>query len=295
LLVMEHISQEMNRLLVIVSEQIAASMVLFFRSGAWCLGAIGWMFLVPEQRNLDSVFICWFIGNLCAISIGFWCCARLNARGWNQKVDWFWIRKGLKVAIPLLIGSLALRGIYTIDRYWFGSLVSLEILGAYVVFTGMCNALMSFLDAGVFMYAYPELIRKFNASNLEGFKLEIRKLWLQTLGLSLVFVVISAICLPLVLAWLDRSIYRENMQLFWLLLVAMFFYAISMVPHYGLYARGKDKEIIFSHIIALIVFFPSVWFISLASSYLAVPLGLILTFVVLFLLKKLLYLRSIKE
>lgn len=291
LLVMEHISQEMNRLLIVLSEQIAASLVLFLRSGAWCLVAIGWMWLVPEKRTLSTVFECWAAGNLLAIGLGAWRCTKLNAVGWKQGIDWQWIRRGVKVAIPLLIGTLALRGVYTIDRYWFEALVSLEVLGAYVLFIGMCNALMSFLDAGVFMYSYPALIQKHNASDGVGFQQEMKRLWLLTSAFSLFFVVASVIAMPWILSWLDRPVYTEHQQLFWWLLASMMLYAIGMVPHYGLYATGKDKPIVKSHILGLVVFVPAVWVLSRYDAYLAVPASLVIVFFIIFVFKSFVYMR----
>src|SRR5690606_1309225 len=43
LLILEHLNQELSRLLVAVSKQMMASLVLFLRQGVWCLVIIGWM------------------------------------------------------------------------------------------------------------------------------------------------------------------------------------------------------------------------------------------------------------
>lgn len=285
LLVLEHINQELGRLLIVMSEQITASLVLFLRSGVWCIAVILWMGWKPESRTLDTVFLFWFIGCLLGAALGIWRCSRIQMGGWREKVDWRWIRKGLTVAIPLLVGTLALRGVYTIDRYWFEALVSLEVLGAYVLFMGMCNALMSFLDAGVFMYSYPALIRHHNVEDNVAFQQELKRLGILTITLCLLFSVASAIALPWLLQWLDRPLYSEHQQLFWWLLTSLVLFAVGMVPHYALYAKGLDKPIIKSHVLGFVIFVPTVYVLAQFNSYLAVPLALILVFALILVLK----------
>lgn len=292
LLVLEHISQELNRLLVVLSAQLIASLVLFLRSGAWCLLAIGLMFWKPEYQHLNTVLAFWVGGNLLAIALGVWHCSKLRVGGWHLAIDWDWIRKGLKVAIPLLIGTLALRGIYTLDRYWFEALVSREVLGAYVLFIGMCNALMAFLDAGVFMYSYPALIRKYNASDQAGFKLEMKRLWWLTVALSAIFVGVSVLALPWILRWLNHPVYVENQALFWWLLASTVMYALGAVPQYGLYAQNKDKPIVGSHVMALVLFIPLVWLLARNDPYLAIVQGLLIVFTLALIVKFYVFFRE---
>lgn len=292
LLVLEHLSQELNRLLIVMSKQLAASLILFFRSGAWCVVVIAWMWYIPSFRSLETVFKFWVIGNVLAILLGVYYCFRLGASGWSKPIDWQWVKQGLKIAVPLLIGTLALRGIYTIDRYWFESLTSREILGAYVLFMGMCNALQSFLDAGVFMYAYPDLIKKYNNNDQIGFRKEMKKLFVLTIVICLVFVVCSAVVLPYILQWLDRDIYKENVVIFWWLLLSMVIFVLGMIPHYGLYAKNIDTPIIKSHVYGLIVFFPVVWLMSQYDSYLAIPTSLCFVFLLMFFYKSYFYIKN---
>lgn len=291
LLVLEHINQEFSRLLIVLSEQLYASIALFFRSGLWCLLVMTWMWLSPESRELHTVFVFWIGGGVLAALIGVWRCYSLRVSGWRDSVDWSWIKRGLSVAIPLLISTLALRGIFTLDRYLFESLVSLEILGAYTLFMGLGNALMSFLDAGVFMYAYPKLIRLHKEQNYIEFSKEMKQLAVLTVGFCVVFAIGSSIVLPIILQWLGNAVYVHNQNLFWSLLLVMTLYAVSMVPHYGLYARDKDKPLIYTHIIGFTVFIFSVYLISKYNEFWAVPFSLNIAFLIIFIMKMWAYWR----
>ena len=292
ILIFEHLSQELNRLLVVMSKQLAASMVLFFRSGAWCVFVIGLMWYFPSTRSLETVLKFWVFGNILAICLGAYYCINIGVGGWGKPINWQWVRQGLKTAVPLLLGTLALRGIYTVDKYWFEILTSRETLGAYVFFIGMCSALQSFLDAGVFVYSYPDLINKYNQDDRDGFRKEMKKLSIVTIFVCVVFVVFCFFVMPFVLDWLDRNIYKENIKIFWWLLTSMVIFVLGMIPHYGLYAKNMDSPIIKSHIYGLIVFFPVVWFIAIYDNYLAIPVSLCFVFLLIFFYKLYFYIKS---
>lgn len=65
--------------------------------------------------------------------------------------------------------------------------------------------------------------------------------------------------------------------------------AISMVPHFALYARGIDKPIIYSHIGALVGFVVATWAFSHNHSALAVPMGLNVAFTLMLIWKTMAY------
>ncbi|MCE0460219.1 MULTISPECIES: lipopolysaccharide biosynthesis protein [Pseudomonas] len=278
LLVLEHLTQELGRLLVAVSDQLYASLVLFFRSGIWAVLVAGMMWGVPKTRDLDVVLGAWVLGSLVALSLGFSRVWRMRLSGWQQEIDWAWVLKGLKLAFALLIATLAIRALFTLDRYWFGHLAGLDALGAYVLFMGISMALISFLDAGVFAFIYPGLISAHQQGNAAGFRSGMRRLLLQTISFSCIFSVAGLLAVGPLLLWLDRPLYSAQQGLFVWILSATVLYAVGMVPHFGLYAQGHDRPIIHSHIVSLIVFVLATWIFAQFWPQLAVPLGLCISF-----------------
>lgn len=291
LLILEHISQELNRLLIAISRPLLASWVLFLRSGLWAVLITGVMYWQPDSRQLSSVLLAWILGASLAITLGIGSLWRMGLGGWKQSIDWRWIRQGIKIALPFLMASLALRGIYTLDRYWFEALTSLDVLAAYVLFMGISSALMSFLDAGVFAFIYPALIKQWHQQSASAFKQQLKQMLLQTLLVSAAFVCIAVLTLPFILNWIERPIYQEHSYLFAWLMAATVLMAISMTPHYALYAQGQDRHLIFSHIGALLAFIGSTLIITPVSSVLAVPAALCCSFTVMLVWKILAYYR----
>lgn len=287
LLVLEHINQEIGRLLIALSQQHAASLNLFLRSGSWPLVAILLIGLLPSFKNLSSVLLLWVIGDIFAIMFSALKLRKLKIRGWHEKIDWSWVIKGIKIAIPFLIATLAIRGIFTFDRYWIKELSSIDIVGAYVLFMGISSAVISFLDAGVFSFIYPPLIKSYNEGNSILFRSQARSLLIQTVLFLCILTLAAAILITPALSFIGKSIYSENIYLFYWSLFSVLLYSLGMIPHYYLYAQGKDRPIILSHLLGCTVFFISTWVLSSAVSYMAVPISLCIAFFAILTMKTL--------
>jgi len=281
LLVLEHLNQELSRLLIAISEQLLASVMLFLRQGTWAIGVTALMAVEPTTRSLDYILGGWTVAGLVAVLAGAYRLTQLRIGGWNKKVDWRWIASGLKVSIPLLVATLALRGVFTLDRYWLQSLGGLEIVGAYVLFMGISGTLMTFLDAGVFAFSYPGLISAHHKQQPVLFCKNLRLLLIHTVILSVAFSIVSLFLLSFLLSWLNNPLYTTQQYLYPWVLITMVLYALGMVPHYALYAQGIDRPIIHSHVASLIVFLIATWGFSQYWPLLAVPLGLCAAFLLI--------------
>lgn len=281
LLVLEHINQELGRLLVAISEQVLASVVLFLRQGTCAVAVTALMAIEPATRSLDYVLGACTVAGLFAVIAGVYRLTQIHIAGWQKKIDWKWIATGLKVSILFLIATLAIRGVFTLDRYWLQSLAGLDVLGAYVLFISIGGALMAFLDAGVFAFGYPGLIGAYQKKQPALFYKSVRMMLLQTGILSLIFSAVSLLLLPHLLNWLGNPLYVAQQKLYPWVLMAMIIYTLGMVPHFALYAQGIDRPIIHSHIASLFVFGIATWWCSPRWPLLAVPLGLCAAFAII--------------
>jgi O-antigen/teichoic acid export membrane protein len=278
LLVLEHLNQEMSRLMIAIGSPMWGSVLLFFRSGLWPVAVAVLMFADPQYRTLLFVFQAWALGALTGLLVGGWKLSKARLGGWSMRVDWQWIYRGVKVAVPLICATLALRGLSTFDRYWYQGLADAESLGAYVLFAGISASLLSFLDAGVFAFIYPALIKAYQAGDSAAYTAGLRRLGVQTLALSLGFACCALIIVHPLLLWLGKPIYLAHLSLFFWLLGASVLSALAMVPHYALYAQGRDRPIIQSHLLGLFVFFIVTALLASVVDGFAVPVGLCAAF-----------------
>ena len=284
LLAAEHLAQELNRLLVAMREPLWASWVMFIRHGLWAVAIAALMWLVPGTRSLSTVFGAWLIGSVAASLLALWPLRRLERGSLQNKINWAWIRTGIKAALPFAFATLCLRATYTADRYLIDMFNGVEVVAAYVLFVGIGNAVMSFLDAGVFSFQYPKLVAAASQGDGSGFRSENRLLWRNTLVATGVLTIAAFVCTPPVVAWLDRPSYLEHIGLLSWVLLAIAFTALGMVPHYALFARHKDRVIIAAHVLSLPVFFLFAWLLrpALGSETVAAAVTASAAFIFLF-------------
>lgn len=278
ILMLEHFNQELFRLLVALSEQITASLILFLRQGSWALMAVAMMAWDADTRELPYVMALWTCSGIAAALVGMLKLKSLGMGGWSTPVDWSWIRKGVRISIAFLVATLAIRGINTLDRYWMDAIGGLEAVAAYVLLYGVASSLMTFLDAGMFSFTYPALIRLHHQKDTALARSKVRQMLVLSTLAAAAFAVISWNVLPHLLQWINKSTYFDYLHLYPWILSAVIIWVISMVPHYGLYAQGQDKPIIQSHMVALPVFLAGTWVASSHFAPLAVPIGLNLAF-----------------
>lgn len=285
ILFLEHLNQEIGRLLVALSEQVTASLIFFVRQGSWALLVIFIMFFEPSSRTLEFPMIAWFIAGIFAALLGFFKLKKMGFSGWKRKLDWKWVKNGVVVSAAFLFATLALRGMQTFDRYMLESIGGIEMVGVYVLFMGVAGGLLAFLDAGVFSFAYPNLIALSQNGRWADVRKKIKQMLWLTIGFSLIFSLVSLFVMPYLLAWIGKDIYTKSIAFYYWILLATFVNAMGLVPHYALYAAGKDMAIILSHILAIFVFFVAVFFLQSKSLGLAVPQGLLIAFTFIFIFK----------
>lgn len=274
LLVLEHLAQEFNRIFVAMSKPLLASIVLFLRSALWVFFIIAIMFHNHQTRNLDTILTSWVLGAFSACALSAFYIYRLKDLVWTRAVDWQWIFKGICIALPFLLSSASIRAIYILDRYWIESLVDIKTVAVYVLFIGIANAMISFLDSGVFVFFYPQLILAHKQQLSEKFRSGILKLSAQVTGTILLFSITALILIEPLLTLIGRSEYIEKKWMFPFILLAMSFFSLGMIPQYGLYAQSKDRQIVISNLISFFVFIISTYLISFYSKEWAVIAGL---------------------
>ena len=278
ILVSEHFSQELNRLLIAMKRPLTASWVLFVRLGLWVWVVLPLMWFVPSMQNLKTIFFAWFIGSALAGIIGIiivwhdvgcW-------RWWN--LDWKWLRLGYKKGLMFLVATMCFRALFTVDRYIIEHFSGGDMLGVYVLYMSMAAAIINFMDPAIFSFIYPRLVSAWRQGQHEIYKRTFREFALSSILTSLGLALICATLAPWVLNWTGKSIYLNQLPLLWVLLSMAVIYAMGMVPHYGLYAIGADRSIMFAHISSLAVFVISVVLMLKALPLYVVPLSLVVAF-----------------
>ncbi|EPA0061532.1 lipopolysaccharide biosynthesis protein [Enterobacter cloacae] len=254
ILVAEHLAQESMRLLVVLDKAFLANISLFIRSGVWVYAAVIIMFFSDGLREVTTILGLWLVGSSLSILLVIPQLKRLHQiSASSQKIDFSWMLQGIKVAIPLLIGTLALRSIYLVDRYSLSYFANLSAVGIYSFYSSFASALLAFVDAVVVMQIYPKIVSSVKNNDLNGLVYYKRKFVKLVSILSLILVVLLPVGVYLLLLWMNKSEYLEYIPLLALLMLSSIIYSYALLPHYELYAHNEDKKIITSSVLAAIV------------------------------------------
>lgn len=254
LLALELGAQEFDRIFIAFSMNFVASVVMFMRLGSWSvlLGIV--FYFWPESRHVTTVLALWSCGAGAACLFGVTRLRAMGLQGWDAAVDLRWLWRGVKICVPLLVGTLALQALSTFDRYWVSALVGSSVLGAYVLFIGVAVALNSVLSAGVFNFQYPKLVLRASRKEADAFRsLIISMIRLVTL-VGLAFSVSSYIFLTWFVGQLSNNVYADYLYLYPWLVASAFLYNVGLIPHYALYAHRHDHSLVLSQWSALGVF-----------------------------------------
>lgn len=254
ILTMEHLSQELYRLLAVLGRVTRANLVLFLRAGAWVFVVLALFWAEPRLRGLAPIWGAWCGGVALSILVAWSGVRPLIGSMAHVPVDWPWMRRGLKVAAHFLVGTLALRGLFTFDRYFLDLYAGKSAVGVYSLFMGLANALQAFADAGAVSRLYPRIVAAYRRGSLEEYRRELRKLAASILLLNLGFSLVLFVALEPILRYIGREPYLEQAGTLWILVLAIALYCLGLVPHYALYARGCDRALVGASLLALAVF-----------------------------------------
>ncbi|ARU26810.1 hypothetical protein [Cellvibrio sp. PSBB006] len=278
ILFVEHFSQEANRFLIALRMQLFASLVFFIRSGFWAIIAIFLMFMFKGIRTVNFVFFAWAVGGGLSCIFSLIVIYSLKKHSHVRPINWGWMKKGVIVAAPFLLATVALRSTLAFDKYAVDYMGGAEVLAAYVFFFGVSSTIISIVDSLVFMFVYPDLVRLYKDREFNLFKAAYKKMLLQCIMASISLAVFIGMALTFLVEGLSYESYSNHIIFLYLSLLAMILFCISMVPHYALYAMNRDRDIIINHIFGFFVFCFFVAIVIVFGNFYQIPLALVFSF-----------------
>ncbi|MEQ8384495.1 MAG: polysaccharide biosynthesis C-terminal domain-containing protein [Coleofasciculus sp. A1-SPW-01] len=254
LLILEHLCQESHRILVVLSKPLVAVVAHFFRGGLWTYIFILLITNIPAQGNLRTLFFLWSLGNITSLIFTLYHWQSLNwTKAFKTPIDWIWIKTGIRVSLPLLVGTLALRGIMTIDRYALQHYWGEEYVGIYTFYASIAFVLQIFIDTGITMILYPKVVAAYQQKRWQDYKQLKKKFTKAVLGASLLLSLSAALLIYPVISLTQKAVYATYLPVYWILLLSVMVTVLTGIPHYSLYARRLDWAIISSNLTGLVV------------------------------------------
>lgn len=254
LLVLEHLSQESYRLMVTLSKPTMASIILFFRSGAWVFVVVGLMFMDNDLRTLPFIWSGWIVGVLVSIGMTLY---GLRHMPWRESrripINWTWMKNGLKVSLPFFLATMSFVGMQYADRYFLQHHWGEAMVGVYTFYASISNTIHIFVFTGIIMLLHPRIISAYQQGRLDEYHALMKKMSYGIIGGVVVLTLGAAVLIKPVLTLVNKQIYTDHLEVFWVMLASVVLLVIAYIPHYSLFVRKHDKAIILSAVSALIV------------------------------------------
>lgn len=258
ILVSEHISQELYRLLIILKKTIYATLVLFLRSGLWII----FLYFIWHREilstTIETLLYLWLSGALLSVIFGL---RHINFK-WAEEIDLSWIKKGVKIAFPFFIGTVLYKLIEFSGRYFLKYYFSTQEVGVFTFYSSVSNILFVFVQTVVIIELFPILLESRNMGNA-NFALTLREFSKQTKKFTVIGFLLSITLIYPLLLYLDKTVLTSQIISYFILLISTTLFCLSFISHYALYSYKKDFDILKATSIG--------FFFNLLFSFLLIP------------------------
>jgi O-antigen/teichoic acid export membrane protein len=253
LLVLEHLGQELHRVLITLQRSSQAGVILFLRQGSWGLLISVLMLTVGTTRNLGTVLVVWATCEIVGLAVGVYLIGDLPWAGvFGKRTDWAWVKRGLRIALPFLGATLATAAMGTVDRYALRHFRGNDAVGVFTFFMFARGAIQGLTDVGVGLVLQPRIVKARQQGEHEKYGRLMLGLFAGTLGCALVLIALAAVLIQPALAVIGRPEYGKELSAFWVVLGLTLVATLADVPHTALYARHLDRAIVVCGFLGLV-------------------------------------------
>ncbi|TNJ47049.1 oligosaccharide flippase family protein [Tamlana fucoidanivorans] len=240
LCITEHFSQEIYRLLVGFGKVLMANILLFIRTAGWsslvvCMALWGYSFSVEYILNI------WLIANFVTIIYVFAYLLNKNYKTLHMiSLDYNWIFEGIKVSFVFFIATFFLKLIEYSNRFIVNYYLGEELTGIFTFFSSIAILITLYINTIVISFELPELIKSVNKPIINDLFFKFKK----SLRLQIIVsvVIILAIIKP-ILMWQNKAGFQYYLPILFFLLFGSALMNYSLIYHFKLYIRHKDKSI----------------------------------------------------
>ena len=252
----EHISNELMRVLIVLSRPYLANVVYFIRQGLWVLFLLPLFYFVPTSRYFNAVFIAWIAGALLSIFIACAGLKHLPWRGvWHEPIQWRGIWQGLKVSHPFMVSAFCALSMLYIERFFVNYYCGLAAVGIYTFYAGLSLTLHNLVNTGVSKMRLAQLLAAWKNNNRLAFHEESMRMLKETVAFVVVFAGISLALIGPFIQFINKPIYLSHLSIFYFLLWGAACRSIADIPLYTLYAQHSDRLLLLINLAAFCVMF----------------------------------------
>lgn len=286
ILVFEMLSMDIARILNALSMQLSSTAVNFLRSAFWCIIFLIAAYTGMITASITNLLLTWLLGSIISFLVGvFVILYAVELKKEHLYINYKWIVRGLKNSAPMIPVALVYQIFFTLDRLIVSNNPNPVLVSSYVIYAISSTSILGLLDAGVFVYYLPNLIKLSTSGTKEEFSELMYRMCKAVVTAVLIIYPIIGIMIYLLLELINKSSYLEFFILYCILSIGYGLFAISSVFHIGLFSLNKEKSIMKLQTIQLPFFIISCFcFFELMPNY-GISLAILLNFLMLMITK----------
>jgi hypothetical protein len=237
--------------------------------------------IAPAARRLDVVLVSWLTMSAVTLACGVaWVVKTWGWTGYGP-FDARWLARGIKIAGLYFASTLLFRGISTFDRFVIESVAGAETVAKYALAMTIGMVVPNIADPAVLAYSYPKQIHAFQTRDATRF----RTVTVESARSTLLAVAVLGACALVSGTQVARIIGDSayDLPISWLVIAVLAgaLFALALLPHYVLYAAGKDIAILGANVASFVVFVGGVAVARMFSSVSMVLVAVTVSYAVL--------------
>lgn len=285
ILVLEHLSQELYRILVALSKTTESAISLFIRQGSWViLLAIGFNGDWVEAKT-ETVLIFWMAGGLISLAYASIYLMPIIKKISVDSIDTRGVIEGLKISWPFLVACIGANGVLVIDKYVIEMTSGAEYLMAYSYYLALSFGLLLIVDAAIVVYIYPRMVQSWKLKNINMLLDLSKQMRVRIVGVSILFSIPLYFVSGPLLDILGKGDVGQYKQILIYTIAYVVLSAVTFVPHFGLFALKADRWITYTSFFNMLVFVVVVVAFGIVGFKDAVPAALVVIAVTSFIIK----------
>lgn len=283
LLIVEHLNQELFRVFVAIKKALTANLLLSIKA-LWVFIILFDWFFADWNIGIVSILYVWLFVSSFSLLLATYLLFSKNEYYLTFTLDKSWIKKGISVSFIFFIGSLSIKLVQFGNRFFLEKYAGKALLGEFIFFDNIASIINIVVYTGIVSVLLPDLIYESTQSNDRRLKI-FRKFSLQIVVTSLILALLLFLVFPYVTQLSEKIESNGNLPIFGGLLIGYVFQSLSLIPHYILYIKRKDKALLSISIAIAISSFILNWLLVSSYGLFGASLALLFSYVLSFLIK----------
>ena len=241
IIVLEHAAYDSFVITNNLKQPLLANAILSLQSAVWIYLFVVLAFALPAMRQLEVLLAFWIAGSALSLILALWLTRRWPWReALAQPLSRDWYRPYLHRSWRLYLSEVLTVTINYLDRYLITFFFGLELVGVYVLFWQVANAICNLVGAGVVRLYSPLLIAAHQRGRPDEFSQLYRTCTYRTVGSAAALALACALAVPFLIAYTNQPMAIDYLPLLWLMLATLIVRMGSDLASSGLYARHND-------------------------------------------------------